>query len=313
MTRHEIGAHEKAMLVIDLGDSVPETLDVKISLDKVTNGRRCGGEDNKKSAQTKRPSVNGIANNPAPSVNFGSGDQCSNQQVSGTIKTAGLKQDEEGLHIPYSLFPKVDWVGARLKYAVDDCEFDVQQQSPLVLDFSGAETLVTQSIFASPVKGFDFAADGTHAQAGWLASNTAGFLALDLNSNGLIDNGRELFGDSTLLQSTNKTAANGYLALEQYAPRANEINRVTPIFSKLLVWFDRNGDAISQAEEIVSLATTGVTSLQLNYNESIQRTTVTESNDVRYEARFFGPQSCGAKGCKSYDVFFGSASSVTQK
>lgn len=39
-------------------------------------------------------------------------------------------------------------------------------------------------------------------------------LVRDLNGNGLIDNGTELFGNSTIL-SNNETAANGFEALKE--------------------------------------------------------------------------------------------------
>ena len=33
-----------------------------------------------------------------------------------------------------------------------------------------------------------------------------------------------------------------------------------------------------------------------------------EGNLVKLRSRFFGPRACGAAGCRSYDVYFGSAS-----
>ena len=80
-----------------------------------------------------------------------------------------------------------------------------------------------------------------------------GLLVLDVNGNGTIDSGRELFGDNTRLGTgSNATnASNGYQAIGQYDSNGDgQINSTDTIYSQLRVWRDLNQDGISQAGEL---------------------------------------------------------------
>ena len=91
-----------------------------------------------------------------------------------------------------------------------------------------------------------------------------GFLALDLNGNGVIDNGGELFGDRTLL-ADGSYASGGFAALSQYdLNNDGVIDANDEIFSRLKVWTDRNGDGISTEDEIMTLEEAGISSIDLN-------------------------------------------------
>ena len=143
------------------------------------------------------------------------------------------------------------------------CDDTYQTTSPLALDFSGKGFLPTEQD-----KGFSFDldADGEPEQMSSLGAQ-AGILSLDLNNNGAIDDGRELFGDKTILQSLTglmQEAVNGFLALAQYD--ANGDGKITaddPIFDRLKVWVDdraNGGDGMSQK----TLREVGVQELDLN-------------------------------------------------
>ena len=102
---------------------------------------------------------------------------------------------------------------------------------------------------------FDLDGDGDLDFISWTAagSNLA-FLAMDRNGNGTIDNGKELFGNYTTTG-----AMDGFRALQLSAPqgtdgRDNAIDAADPIYSKLLLWEDRNSDATSQPEELRPLS-----------------------------------------------------------
>ena len=91
-----------------------------------------------------------------------------------------------------------------------------------------------------------------------------GFLALDLNGNGVIDNGGELFGDRTLL-ADGSYASGGFAALSQYdLNNDGVIDANDEIFSRLKVWTDRNGDGVSTEDEIMTLEEAGISSIDLN-------------------------------------------------
>ncbi|MDK4577532.1 iron-regulated protein FrpC, partial [Kingella kingae] len=60
---------------------------------------------------------------------------------------------------------------------------------------------------------FDHNADGIATATGWTAAGN-GILALDLDKNGKIDSGKEIFGNHSVL-SNGATAAHGYAALAE--------------------------------------------------------------------------------------------------
>ncbi|MEJ5229701.1 MAG: hypothetical protein WHT65_06830 [Pseudothermotoga sp.] len=84
-------------------------------------------------------------------------------------------------------------------------------------------------------------------------SANLGFLALDLDENGKIDNGRELFGPTT---------GNGFKELARYDADGNRwIDEADPIFAKLNVWFvDEEGK-----EKLLSLKDTNVGAIYLGF------------------------------------------------
>ncbi|MEO8122096.1 MAG: hypothetical protein ABI606_22570, partial [Rhodoferax sp.] len=71
-------------------------------------------------------------------------------------------------------------------------------RDPLVLDLDGDGIEAIGINSAAPIL-FDMDGDGTKTGTGWIKADD-GLVVLDRNANGLIDSGRELFGDSTILQ-----------------------------------------------------------------------------------------------------------------
>ena len=131
---------------------------------------------------------------------------------------------------------------------------------PLALDLDGdgVETIGISDWQTTVL--FDHDADGQKTGTGWVHADD-GLLVRDLDGNGTIDSGRELFGDQTRL-------ANGSLAADAYAALAdldsNQDGRIDAndaAFAQLQVWQDRNQDGISQADELSTLAERGIQSL----------------------------------------------------
>jgi hypothetical protein len=132
-------------------------------------------------------------------------------------------------------------------------------ESPLVLDMRGPNPI---SILAQSVP-FDLDGDG-HYPLAWVDAADP-LLALDLNGDGVINNGRELFGTATILGNSQTAATDGFTALAQYDGNADGlINSNDPIFSRLILWFDQNSDGVSQTSELSSLPANGVTAIHLN-------------------------------------------------
>lgn len=141
--------------------------------------------------------------------------------------------------------------------------------SPLVLDLDGDDRILTTG--SEYGVEFDINGDGTPDSIGWLAKDSGdGFLWLDLNLNGTVDDGGELFGSSTLLPN-GEFAENGFEALAVYdAPELGGdgdgvITRSDLIWHRLRVWVDRNSDAISQRRESRPPGAHGVVAIDLTY------------------------------------------------
>ena len=128
----------------------------------------------------------------------------------------------------------------------------VNRRDPLTLDLNnnGLETLPINA--TNPVY-FDLTGEGVQSSVGWVAPSD-GFLALDRNGDGLINDGTELFGDATpayeagtTTPTTGKTA-DGFEALAQEDTNADGVvNAQDANFANLRVWQDANQDGISQA------------------------------------------------------------------
>lgn len=145
--------------------------------------------------------------------------------------------------------------------------------SPLVLDLDGNgvyTTGVNQGV------NFDLDGDGAVEACGWLNpwQNDA-FLWLDLNHNGQVDSGRELFGNATLMPD-GTTAKNGFEALAQYDQReagGNEDGLISPedfIWRFLRLWIDRNHDGLVSPGEVFTLDEKQVLAIRLSYRKELQ-------------------------------------------
>jgi len=134
--------------------------------------------------------------------------------------------------------------------------------SPLILDLDG------DGIEITPLSGaitFDHDADGVRTSTAWAGADD-GLLVLDLDGNGLIDSGRELFGNNTLLANGQK-AADGYAALRALDANADglidALDALDAQFASLRVWRDLDQDGVSDAGELQSLEEAGISQIDL--------------------------------------------------
>ncbi len=118
---------------------------------------------------------------------------------------------------------------------------------------------------------FDIDADGDLDNIGWTRSGgDIGFLALDRNQNGKIDNGSELFGSHTPLPS-GQIAKNGFEALisfDQFTHGGNNNGVIDPgdtVWPVLLLWIDDNHNGRSEISEIYHLNTFDLKSISLDF------------------------------------------------
>ncbi|MDL2322043.1 hypothetical protein LJC47_06855, partial [Desulfosarcina sp. OttesenSCG-928-B08] len=133
--------------------------------------------------------------------------------------------------------------------------------SPLILDLDGDGI---ETIGLSSGVYFDHDGNGFAQKSGWVGSSD-GLLVLDLNENGRIDDGTELFGSNTLL-TNGKAAANGFAALKAFdANKDGIIDASDEVFSQLRIWKDINANGHASEGELFALESLGIQSLNLTY------------------------------------------------
>lgn len=139
----------------------------------------------------------------------------------------------------------------------------------------------------------------------WVQPNSDdAFLALDLNKNGMIDNGGELFGDGTFLQLEETYAVNGLVALAQYDnPELGGNNDGTlsakdAIWQHLLLWLDQDSDGISLHHELIPLKNTDIIQWHLVAEETQDR------DHHQNWLRFKGTATSAKKVYDWVDVYF---------
>jgi hypothetical protein len=145
------------------------------------------------------------------------------------------------------------------------------QISPLVLDLN-LNGIQTASL-ANGVN-FDLNNDGKMDRAGWVAGGDA-LLVRDLNGDGIINDGGELFGEGTVLADGRK-ANDGYQALSALDSNHDGVfDAKDAAFGSLKLWVD-NGNGITDQGEMKSLADAGITSISLD----AQTTTTVDNGNL---------------------------------
>ncbi len=131
---------------------------------------------------------------------------------------------------------------------------------PVVLDLDGDGIDLVQ---ASADNSFSMTPDGGMTPANWLSSDD-GFLALDRDGNGEIDNITELF--SEYFQSGISTGVGALSTLDSNGDQV--LDSSDQQFDDLQVWRDWNQDGVSSADELQALSEFGIEKIDLNVVES---------------------------------------------
>lgn len=166
-----------------------------------------------------------------------------------------------------------DWVSTRCDGATADTgtQYDTfyclassndryECTTPLVLAFDGAGARLGagEATFAFT--------PGRPVHTDWPTAATP-WLARDVDGNGRIDDGRELFGSDTRVGRG--TARHGFEALAALDANGDGVlDARDPAFGSLRVWRDANGDRASQPGELTTLAQERVSALDLHFSSA---------------------------------------------
>jgi hypothetical protein len=158
--------------------------------------------------------------------------------------------------------------GSGLECLFASSEF--QCGTPILIDVAGDGFALTG---AAGGVDFDLDTNGTRERRAWTsAGSDDAWLALDRNGDGTINNGAELFGNYTPQPPSSEPQ--GFLALAEYdkaGKGGNQdglIDSRDSIFPSLRLWQDINHNGVSEAEELQSLPSLGVATLELAYKEA---------------------------------------------
>lgn len=176
----------------------------------------------------------------------------------------------------------------------------VSQGSPIIIDTKGEGYHLTS--LQGGVK-FAFFPGKAPVQISWTDSvYSNGFLVLDRNGDGVINDGSELFGTETPQPPT--THPNGFNALAVYDLPANggngngEIDPGDAIFAKLKIWIDANHNGVSDPGELHSLKDLGIAGLSLKYHAD----GITDQYGNRFRDTADYTDSAGNQRDRLYDV-----------
>lgn len=134
--------------------------------------------------------------------------------------------------------------------------------TPLVLAFRDERVVFTHASGA-----FDLAGRDASFGSDWVSAETP-WLAMDLDADGRIDDGRELFGSMTELPGGER-APNGFVALAALDDDGD--GAITPrdaAFAHLLLWRDADQDRRSSRDEVMSAAEAGLVAIRLDYRSA---------------------------------------------
>ncbi len=142
----------------------------------------------------------------------------------------------------------------------DELNFEAGCNTPLVLSFDGAPVQMQTSVAM-----FDIDTVGACVDTDWPMAQTP-WLALDVDHDGSIDSGAELFGSGMRMPDGHR-ARHGFEALAQLDSNGDgRISTSDTRFSDLVLWSDHDMDKRGTLAELEPLAHHDILSIELGYH-----------------------------------------------
>ena len=158
----------------------------------------------------------------------------------------------------------IDKYGYRIPKRAPSLDYANAQSSPIIfdLDGDGIETISkSQGVY------FDHDGNNFKESTGWVGADD-GLLVRDINGDGLIDSGAELFGNNTRLEG-GILAQNGYKALTELDDNQNgSLDSGDAIWKELQVWQDKNSNGRVDDGELTSLDDLNIKNIATKYTSS---------------------------------------------
>ena len=160
------------------------------------------------------------------------------------VQATGVVRTSDGREIEFSLKLTMQRQYSETTSASVRMGDAARKTDPLIINFNGTAAQLSDQRFA-----FDLDSDGRNEHINAPVSGS-GFLALDLNGDGKIGSGVELFGPAS---------GNGFGELAQYdSDRNGWIDDADPVFARLKVWLKA-----PDQDRLASLASLGVGAISL--------------------------------------------------
>lgn len=187
---------------------------------------------------------------------------------------------------------------------ISSCAITLKITDPLILSWYPVDRPMPD--FNQTISKFDYNGTGRPRQVNWIYGDDVAYLVLDANNNNFVDSGAELFSEVMVL-GDGKRAQHGFEALAHFDSDQNGIiDKNDPVFDKLKLWFDLNGNSVSEAEELVSTHSVELEQIQLKYRKLDPRDIkATPGTRFAYEGVFYAGGRCQKSGCRTLEVFFG--------